>query len=328
MTPDIVEIAAQELAFRTQGCVMDNPEPGPFTYSSKDPDDHDHSQGGPGIAQNRLRAFHNIVAGFGLQLTVRCDFRDCQNAIDRGPIVTFNRVVGAKNYLLTPLMPYYHGLQSYTFRTDPPDPIPFAEKADSVFWRGFFSGHYLEDGLYKTIGTLVERIKHNETDAFEAVQQTSRFRLCTLSRKKDWLDASYCELEKVDLHDHPLVENLQSHPVGKKAHFKHKYLIAATGNDYASSLPWMLNTNCLVLAETPVHHTYLNAHFKPWEHFVPVDRGFGNLEERFEWCRENQTECEAIITRANARHAIISTPEYRDFTDGQFLAYIGAKPAA
>jgi hypothetical protein len=41
---------------------------------------------------------------------------------------------------------------------------------------------------------------------------------------------------------------------------------------------------------------------RPWEHFVPVEPGFADLEEKIAWCEANPDACEAQIAR---RHALV-----------------------
>ena len=46
---------------------------------------------------------------------------------------------------------------------------------------------------------------------------------------------------------------------------------------------------------------FFTEQFLPWEHFVPVANDCSDLAEKLDWCRDNDTECQAIANRARER---------------------------
>ncbi|HNY45337.1 MAG TPA: glycosyl transferase family 90, partial [Casimicrobium sp.] len=48
--------------------------------------------------------------------------------------------------------------------------------------------------------------------------------------------------------------------------------------------------------------------FQPWEHFVPVANDCADLAEKLQWCRDNDSECEAIAQRARAQATRVYDP--------------------
>jgi hypothetical protein len=80
---------------------------------------------------------------------------------------------------------------------------------------------------------------------------------------------------------------------------KHKYIISVEGNDKDSGLQWKLNSNSVVLMPKPrVTSWLMETTLIPDYHYVLLKDDFSDLEEKLNWCNNNQTKCIEIIKNA------------------------------
>lgn len=81
---------------------------------------------------------------------------------------------------------------------------------------------------------------------------------------------------------------------------KYKYLISIEGNDVATNIKWIMASNSLLLMPTPkIDSWFCENKLIPWQHYVPLDDDFNNLEMQLEWCEKNQSACKEIVINAN-----------------------------
>ncbi len=80
---------------------------------------------------------------------------------------------------------------------------------------------------------------------------------------------------------------------------KHKYLISIDGHDVASDLKWKMLSNSVVLKMPSASVSwFMEDLLEPWVHYVPLNRDASDLEEKLEWCRSHQKECQEIAANA------------------------------
>jgi len=79
---------------------------------------------------------------------------------------------------------------------------------------------------------------------------------------------------------------------------RYKYILNLDGNDWGSGLIDSLRSNSVVLSPVPKWHNIINFKLKPWEHYVPLLENAKDLEEKLEWCKQNDKECNLIAQRA------------------------------
>lgn len=76
---------------------------------------------------------------------------------------------------------------------------------------------------------------------------------------------------------------------------RYKYLPVVPGNDKASSLGWIMASNSVPIMPRPEIHSWM---CEPWMipgvHFVEVKPDFSDMEEKLDWCRDNDRECKRI----------------------------------
>ncbi len=163
-----------------------------------------------------------------------------------------------------------------------PNDIPFEKKKNVVFWRGTSTGsskHFSAknwDPRPANRFTLVENWfnKTNDIDVgFSFIH-------------RDWLKPEYQKYVKgsCDIN-----------------HFlKFKYILSIEGNDKDSGLNWKLNSNSLVFMAKPRVTTWLmETTLIPNKHYILLNDDFSDLQEKLEWCNNNQDKCIEIIKNAN-----------------------------
>ena len=76
---------------------------------------------------------------------------------------------------------------------------------------------------------------------------------------------------------------------------EYKYIAVIDGNDKASSLSWVLASNSVPIMPKPRFHSWLcEPWLEPSVHYVEVNNDFSDLEDKIEWCRSHDKECEEI----------------------------------
>lgn len=81
----------------------------------------------------------------------------------------------------------------------------------------------------------------------------------------------------------------------QKDMLKCKYLLVINGNDKASALNWILASNSLPIMPKPRFLSWL---CEPWlkdgVHYIEVKDDFSDLDEKLEWCKQNDQQCKQI----------------------------------
>jgi hypothetical protein len=169
----------------------------------------------------------------------------------------------------------------YLYYNKPKD-IPFENKINKIFWRGTTTGssehHLAEKWNPRTVNrfNLIEKWfnKNNKIDiGFSFIH-------------REWLKEKYNKYVK-----------------GKcspEYFLKYKYIISVEGNDKDSGINWKLNSNSLVLMPKPrVTSWLMETTLIPDFHYILLKDDFNDLEEKFNWCNNNENKCKEIIKNAN-----------------------------
>lgn len=76
---------------------------------------------------------------------------------------------------------------------------------------------------------------------------------------------------------------------------KSKFLVSLEGGDVATGLKWMMYSNSVVLMPHPTMISwFMEDKLEPWVHYVPLEKEFDDLEEKYNWCLNNLDKCEEI----------------------------------
>jgi hypothetical protein len=82
---------------------------------------------------------------------------------------------------------------------------------------------------------------------------------------------------------------------------KYKYVLDIDGNASTwDATAWKLNSGSVIMkVEGPWRQWFYNE-YKPWIHYVPVKEDMSDIQEKYRWCEEHPSECEAMIDRCKA----------------------------
>jgi len=204
-----------------------------------------------------------------LNYFLRCDWRDCIKKNDF--IITHNRqyktndqVIFLKSGYTTPEAMYIE------------DKIDFKFKKNSIIFRGATSGCFnMNSNIQKVLRVKFMNNNFNINKNIDI--GFSRF-IGLTDENKTILNKYYKE---------PLSKNIQ---------LEYKFILNIEGNDYASSFPWVLASNCCPLHNYPFSwESYIfGQDLLPWIHFIPVNNDGTDLLEKYNWCIQNLEKCEEI----------------------------------
>ncbi|HTT97753.1 MAG TPA: glycosyl transferase family 90 [Rhizomicrobium sp.] len=226
------------------------------------------------------------------------------------PVFQHSRLKGVAA-MIHPL-PGFQTFPSRYFR-DPGDTTPFLEKQSKIFWRGKLTG-FIETsrGYARPRGVATDR-KRSEDEKIALFRTLTRFRICTDFGNDDRLDAGLVPTKnKGDFSvGIPFLEPLYKPHAEIEDHLHYRYLLALDGNDYPSSLYWMLNTNSVVMRQGSPWETFADCYFEPWVHYVPLAHDGSDLMDKFEWCEAHTEECQRISANARRAWNVLFNIEYQ-----------------
>lgn len=80
---------------------------------------------------------------------------------------------------------------------------------------------------------------------------------------------------------------------------KIKVIISFEGNDVASGLKWMLQSQSVVLMPPPTRTSWaMEELLQPWIHYIPMLQDGSNAEEMVQWVIKNDEKARKIAERA------------------------------
>jgi hypothetical protein len=84
-------------------------------------------------------------------------------------------------------------------------------------------------------------------------------------------------------------------------HQLYRYIVSLEGNDVATNLKWIMNSNSLCLMPPPTYETWFaERQLEADVHYVPLEPDFSNLAERVEYFERHPEQAQRIIAAANA----------------------------
>ncbi len=97
---------------------------------------------------------------------------------------------------------------------------------------------------------------------------------------------------------------------------RYKYLVSLEGNDVASNLKWIMNSNSLCLMPKPRFETwFLESELQAGVHYVELKEDYSNLQLVFDYYEQHPAEALQIIHRAQAY-----TRQFKDAVGERLLA--------
>jgi hypothetical protein len=306
-------------------CVVDRSDPRwPFLFDD------------PRSKHRRTEGVLNELWQHGGRVGAHVDMQDArrygvpETGAPDSAVLTFCRLAGAANLVLWPL-PGYHTPGAADFPSDATEDVTaYADKLDSVAWRGNLTGRALPE--LGTTGPAVAgdlSTEHaadlaallgtgRDEEVVAALETVPRYRL--LSRLAGRPDADV-GLVLGDAwrrrEPPPQIARLVGLRLDYPSLYRHRYLLSLSGNDSASNFLKVADSNSVVLREEDGWEWFYDGLFRPWEHYVPLVRGGDDLAERLEWARAHPAECEEMSRRARLTvRALVDAQNRRDYLTG------------
>lgn len=237
------------------------------------------------------------------------------------PILAPSRRAGVENVFLWP-MPWLHRLGSGGLPgIVPRKEKPFENKLDHAVWAGDLTGYARgEEGpdLSRPVSGAIDRLVGSQYDS-------PRFR----AGKSDLADSarlgfieSCAGSELVDIIFNPRgrvrkalerTELDQFQAIGKEhgSPFDYRYIVSLGGVPGSDEFLLHANSHSVVLKEEDGWELYHSGVFRPWEHYIPLDWGAADLEEKLDWARHHPDECKKMSRAARDLCMILADPAGR-----------------
>lgn len=102
----------------------------------------------------------------------------------------------------------------------------------------------------------------------------------------------------VDLYNNNKFKNIDysNEFMNIKDQIKYKYILDIDG--YASTWSatvWKLYSGSVLLKQTSVWSQWYYDELIPWVHYVPIENDFSDLNEKIQWCIDNDDKCKQIV---------------------------------
>jgi len=148
-------------------------------------------------------------------------------------------------------------LDSIRHFLNPLDKIPFRNKESKLFFRG---------------------------DIYRKPARIEFFRR--------WADHPLCDLGDTNS-SHPSEWSASIVPI--PYHFRYRFILALEGYDVASSLQWIMASNCVPVMPRPTAETWLmHSRMQPGVHYVEISPDFSDVGEKIEYYTSHLEEAEKI----------------------------------
>ncbi|WP_136622058.1 MULTISPECIES: glycosyl transferase family 90 [Mesorhizobium] len=144
----------------------------------------------------------------------------------------------------------------------PADAIAFADKRPALVWRGDLNNP-------------------KRTRFIDAVRDLP---FCDAGSHKPYAPAEYSK---------PFLSISQQ--------LRYRYIVSLEGNDVATNLKWILNSNSLCLMPLPTYETWFaEKQLEAGVHYVPLDPDFADVADKVRYFEHHPAEAQRIIAAANA----------------------------
>lgn len=260
----------------------------------------------PKLKAGRKANVLSDIYELGLRAPAILDMNDAAGSPNAFPAFQYNRLSGAPNCILWPLQRVHAiGSKEFVSLPDPAEPT-LGQKQPRVFWRGSLRGFSSLGRKPRNITGLVKshvkgRLKRD--DLLRHLQTVSRYLFVSrYFANKDFDIGFSAQPDKMYMGRVPEINRFERGHVSPAGQLACKYLVSIGGTDVASSFGWQLSTNSVILRETYPWEVFFDCHFRPWEHYVPIQPDFADVLEKIDWCENHLAECQQMVT---LRHRMI-----------------------
>ena len=232
------------------------------------------------------------------------------------PVFSKNRPVGSN----APIILWSHGFQK-PFReggiSGDNDQVPWQKKVPHIVWRGaprgvllLDNGHFMSAfDLFRHLSGKVDeeldRIVNTYGDReFSEIANEHLSRFIAVSRYADAFDFRFVNTMFGASEDYFSFLADCGYPFGSRMRPSEinscKYHLVLEGNDAGTQINGALSSGSLILMPPKKFHSVTTLGLREWVHYVPLRSDLADLEERLDWCRTNDGECQTITANARA----------------------------
>ncbi len=252
-----------------------------------------------------------FVVDFGDSIPFRYEPFDSLNI----PVFSKNIPVGSD----APIILWTHGVYRH-FReggiSGQYGQVPWHVKFPDIVWRGSPRGSLLlNDGYYISAFDLFRHVS-GKVDAhrdqiidtfgdreFSAIANEHLGRFTAVSKHADRFNIRFVNTRFEMSEDYFSFLDDRGYRFGSSMQInelnQYKYHLVLEGNDAGTQINWALSSGSLILMPPKTFHSATTLGLREWVHYVPLRSDLDDLEERLDWCRANDDECQAIIANAN-----------------------------
>jgi hypothetical protein len=207
--------------------------------------------------------FHNFIGNLNFNFLFK--HTDLSKSLNTPTFVKSRNIILPEKSVILPLEDLY--IPSF-YGNILLDDIPFHNKLDNCVWRGANSGNF--------------NCNHKKkASRYDLVYKYS-------NHKSFNIGLSYSNYKTKN--EYPVKNKLSI-----KEQLQYKFIISVEGNDFATNLAWIMLSNSVpIMPKCSVETWKLESYLIEYEHYIPVDNDFNNLETQMEWCINNIDKCEEI----------------------------------
>lgn len=315
-------------------------EPLPLVIGPQPGSIHDIALARPGLnfKERRAEGVINDILRLGRREPVNIDMEDARwiGAPQRRPlgkpVICHNRREGARNVVLWPLPeqmgPGFHGYEAPTT-----DNIRFEDKADQLVWRGMISGNERRETVWPGASALRFLNRLAEAGDDQEAREEAWQGLCRTSRMafiRRWFGHPDFDIGIAmawafrHFARDPLLAPYCTNRKGPAFFHGFRYQLCMTGYDHGSNFIPMINSRSVLLKEEDGWEVYYSGRFKPWKHYIPVERYCDDIAEKLAWAHENPNECKEMSRAARAEVTLLSDPVLMRAIQGRILDGLAA----
>ncbi|KGJ03511.1 Glycosyl transferase family 90 [Paracoccus halophilus] len=220
------------------------------------------------------------------------------------PVIAYCRRQGAENVFLWPL-PGYHTIGASNFPGQRvSDSLAFADKVDRAVWRGALSGNcsdvvagHFHDAVEGPISVIAGTPPDSPESraAQDLLSRNIRFAFVETHAGAADIDAALTPDEQTRAALERIGKTHLTDSFRRPAFFhRYRYMISLRGNDTGSNFLLGANSNSVVLKEEDGWELFYSFLFRPWQHYIPLAPGAGDILDKLDWARRNPEKCQAM----------------------------------
>lgn len=201
-------------------------------------------------------------------------------------------------------------------------PIPWDQRYAKLLWRGQTSGmSYVLGEEARPVLTGVRQARRwlkdfltievveNEQLFEELHASYQRLLAVKLCRRIDGADVRFIpmydgDMSAIQMAERHLGSGLSAERIPEPKFLamqqQYKYVLSLPGSDVPSSVRTDLLSGCVTLMPKPFWENVWFFGLIPMVHYIPLRADLSDLEERLEWCRDNDAQCREIAEAARA----------------------------